>query len=115
MRKIKKNDLVIIRAGKDKGRQGAVLSIVAGKSGNPTDLRLLVEGINMVKRHTKGNPQQNKPGGILEKEASIAYSNVALLNQATGKADRVGFKVLEDGRKIRVFKSNGEAVDDSKV
>ncbi len=103
MRKIRKGDSVVVRKGKDRGRQGVVLAV--------NDLRLLVEGINLVKRHTKANPQLAKPGGIIEKEATINISNVAILNQATGKADRVGFKVLENGRKVRVFKSTGEVVD----
>lgn len=103
MRKIRKGDTVVIRKGKDKGRQGVVLAV--------NQLRLVVEGINLVKRHTRANPQSGKPGGILEKEASINVSNVAILNQVTGKADRIGFKVLEDGRKVRVFKSTGEVVD----
>ena len=73
--------------------------------------RLLVENVNMVKRHTKPDPGRNKPGGIVEKEAPINISNVAMFNSATGKADRVGFKSLEDGKKVRIFKSTGEAVD----
>jgi large subunit ribosomal protein L24 len=111
MRKIKKGDEVIVQAGKDKGRRGVVLSVLRSKGMHADAMKLLVEGVNLIKRHTKGNPQQEKPGGIIEKEASIAISNVAIFNQATGKADRVGFKVLEDGRKIRFFKSTGEAVD----
>lgn len=104
MRKIKKGDLVIVIAGKDKGRQGTVLSVIQD------GLRIVVEGINMVKRHTRGNPQQQIPGGIVSKEASIDISNVALFNQATGKADKVGFKILEDGRKVRIYKSTQEVV-----
>lgn len=104
MRKIKKGDLVIVTAGKDKGRQGVVLSVA--KLGQ----RVFVEGVNLVKRHTKGNPQQQVPGGIVSKEASIHISNIALYNQETGKADRVGFKILEDGRKVRIFKSTKEVV-----
>src|SRR5258708_5626484 len=104
MRKIKKGDVVMVIAGKDKGRQGAVLAMV--KKG----MRVIVEGINIVKRHTRGNPSTQTPGGIIQKEASIAVSNVALFNQATGKADRVGFKVLEDGRKVRFYKSTQEVV-----
>jgi len=109
MRKVKKGDPVVVVAGKDRGRQGVVLAVLAPK-GQQRDARLLVEGINRVKRHTKANPQQEKPGGIIEKEASIAISNVAVLNPATGKADRIGFKSLEDGRKVRIFKSTGEMV-----
>lgn len=103
MNKIRKGDTVVVITGKDKGKRGAVLSVLEN--------RLLVEGVNRVKKHTKPNPYKNQPGGILEKEASIHVSNVALLNPATQKADRVGFKVLEDGRKVRVFKSNGELVE----
>ena len=104
MQKLKKDDRVIVIAGKDKGKTGAVTRIMDGG-------RLYVSGINMVKRHTKGNPQMNQPGGIIEKEAPIQASNVAIFNSATNKADRVGFKVQDDNKKIRVFKSSGEAVD----
>ena len=102
-KKIKTNDDVVVLAGKDKGKRGKVLKILK-------DGRLLVSGIQVVKKHQKPNPQMGVPGGIIEKEAPIDASNVALFNAAAGKADRVGFKV-EDGKKIRVFKSNGEAVD----
>ncbi len=104
MRKIKRDDEVIVIAGRDKGKRGKVTKILA-------DERLIVSGINMIKKHQKPNPQLGVAGGIVEKEAAIQASNVALFNSATQKADRVGFKVLEDGNKIRVFKSNGEAVD----
>ncbi|WP_461480947.1 50S ribosomal protein L24 [Porticoccus sp.] len=104
MRKLKRDDEIIVIAGKDKGKRGKVLKVQA-------DGRLLVSGINMIKKHQKPNPQMNIAGGIIEKEASIEASNVAIFNGGTQKADRVGFKVLEDGKKIRVFKSNGEAVD----
>ncbi len=104
MNKIRKGDNVIIIAGKDKGKRGAVLRSLE-------DDRVLVEGINKVKRHTRPNPVKGQPGGILEKEMPIHVSNVALVNPATQKADRVGFKVLGDGRKARVFKSNGETVE----
>lgn len=104
MLKIKRDDEVIVIAGKDKGKRGKVLKVQA-------DGRLTVAGINMIKKHQKPNPQLNVQGGIIEKEAPIQASNVAIFNAATSKADRVGFKVLEDGKKIRVFKSNGEAVD----
>jgi len=109
MRKIKKGDAVVIVAGRDRGRQGTVLSVLKSKTRYADAFRLLVEGINLIKKHTK--PREDKPGGIIEKEASIAISNVAIFNAATGKADRVGFKVLEDGRKVRVYKSTGEVVD----
>ena len=104
MRKIKKGDQVVVLAGKDKGKQGAVLSVLDGE-------KVVVENINMVKKHTKANPMKGEPGGILDKEMPMHISNVAILNPATGKADRVGFKTLEDGRKVRYFKSNGEVVD----
>ena len=103
MRKIIRDDEVIVIAGKDKGKRGKVLRVL-------TDDRLIVSGINMVKKHTKPNPMMGKPGGIVEKEAAIAVSNVAIFNAATGKGDRVGFKVLEDGSKVRFFKSNGEII-----
>ena len=104
MRKIKRDDEVIVIAGRDKGKRGKVVSVTA-------DNRLVVSGINTIKKHQKPNPQLGVAGGIVEKEAPIQVSNVAIFNPATQKADRVGFKVLEDGKKIRVFKSNGEAVD----
>ncbi len=104
MRKIKRDDEVIVIAGRDKGKRGKVIKVL-------TDDRLLVSGIQIIKKHQKPNPQAGVAGGIVEKEAPIAVSNVAIYNNATNKADRVGFKVLEDGKKIRVFKSNGEAVD----
>ncbi|MDX2463512.1 MAG: 50S ribosomal protein L24 [Porticoccus sp.] len=103
MSKIKRDDEVIVTTGKDKGKRGKVLKVQA-------DGRLIVSGINMIKKHQKPNPQMNIQGGIIEKEAAIQASNVAIFNAATDKADRVGFKVLEDNKKIRVFKSNGEAV-----
>lgn len=104
MRKIKKGDDVVVLTGKDKGRRGTVLRIV-------DDAKVLVEGINKVKKHAKPNPVQNAPGGIIDKEMPIQVSNVALFNSVTQKADRVGIKVLVDGRKVRFFKSNGEVVD----
>ncbi len=103
MRKIKRDDEVIVIAGKDKGKRGKVVKV-------QTDDRFVVSGINMMKKHTKPNPMLGKPGGIVEKEAPIASSNVAIFNPATGKGDRVGFKILEDGTKVRFFKSNGELV-----
>lgn len=105
MPKIKKGDNVIAIAGKDKGQKGIVKNVIKGGT------RIEVEGLNLVKRHTKGNPQQNKPGGILEREAPFAISNVAIFNSATGKADRIGYKMLQDGKKVRVFKSTGEVID----
>ena len=104
MIKIRKGDDVIVTTGKDKGKRGTVLRVL------DTD-QLVVEGVGMVKKHTKPNPMKGVAGGIVEKEMPIHVSNVALFNGATQKADRVGFKVLEDGRKVRVFKSNGEVVD----
>ncbi|MGA9164242.1 MAG: 50S ribosomal protein L24 [Thiobacillus sp.] len=104
MARIHKSDQVIVLAGKDKGKRGSVLNVL--DSGH-----LLVEGVNRVKKHQKPNPMRNIQGGIVEKEMPIQASNVALFNTATQKADRVGYKVLEDGRKVRVFKSNGEMVD----
>ncbi len=104
MNKIRKGDGVIVLAGKDKGKRGSVLSWVDAQ-------HVLVEGVNRAKKHTKPNPMKGQLGGIVEKEMPIRISNVALFNAATQKADRVGFKALEDGRKVRVFKSNGENVD----
>jgi large subunit ribosomal protein L24 len=104
MNKIRKGDDVIVITGKDKGKRGTVLNRV-------DDQRVVVEGINRVKKHTKPNPMKGQPGGIVEKEMPINISNVALFNPATSKADRVGFKTLDDGRKVRVFKSNGEVVE----
>jgi large subunit ribosomal protein L24 len=104
IKKIKKDDTVVVLTGKDKGRSGKVLKFV-------DDQRLLVEGINLIKKHMKPNPQRNIQGGIVEREAPINISNVAILNTLTNKADRVGFKFLEDGTKVRYFKSNGEMID----
>ena len=103
MYKIKRDDEVIILAGKDKGKRGKVRKVL-------DDNKVVVSGINMIKKHTKPNPQAGVAGGIVEKEAPIQVSNVAIFNPASGKADRVGFKV-EEGRKLRVFKSSGEAID----
>jgi large subunit ribosomal protein L24 len=103
MSKIRKGDEVVITVGRDKGRRGTVNAVLDG--------RVVVENLNMVKRHTKANPQRNIPGGIVQKEASIHISNVMLWNTAAGKGDRIGFKVLADGRKVRYFKSNNEVVD----
>ena len=104
MKRIQKGDEVIVTTGRSKGTRGHVLQVLK-------DERLLVENVNMVKRHTKPDPGKNKPGGIVEQEAPIHVSNVAMFNLATGKADRVGFKSLEDGNKVRIYKSTGEAVD----
>ena len=102
MQKIRRDDEVIVIAGKDKGKRGKVTKVL-------TDDRLVVGGINLVKRHTKANPMLGLAGGIVEKEAPLHVSNVAIFNSETGKADRVGFKV-EDGKKIRVFKSTQKPV-----
>ena len=104
LRKIKKGDDVTVLAGRDRGKRGTVLKVF--DTG-----RVLVEGINVVKRHTRPNPQRGVAGGIISKEMSIHISNVALFNPMTNKADRVGIRQLEDGRKVRFFKSNGEVVD----
>ena len=104
MKKIRKGDQVVVNTGKDKGKRGTVLRVLdTGK--------VVVEGINRVKRHTRPNPVKGQTGGIVDKEMPIQASNVALFNPATGKGDRVGFRVLEDGRKVRFFKSNGEVAD----
>ena len=102
-RKIRRDDEVVVLAGKDKGKQGKVLKVLIA------DNRVIVEGVNLVKKHTKPNPQLGVAGGIVEKEASIHVSNVAIVNPETGKADRVGFR-FEDEKKVRFFKSNGELV-----
>jgi large subunit ribosomal protein L24 len=104
MRKIKKGDQVVVISGRDKGRRGAVIEVLE-------DGRVLVEGVNRVKRHTRPNPQVNRQGGIIEKEAPLAISKVAIWNPGTKKADRIGFKKLADDRKVRFFKSNGEMID----
>lgn len=104
MNKIRKGDDVYVIAGKDKGKRGVVLNV-------RPDGKVIVEGINVVKRHTKPNPAANVPGGILEREAAIDISNVAMFNPVTAKPDRVGIKTLEDGRRVRYFKSNDEVVD----
>ncbi|TXH66458.1 MAG: 50S ribosomal protein L24 [Lysobacteraceae bacterium] len=103
MNRIKKGDRVVVIAGKDRGKQGDVVS-VAGD-------RVVVSNINIVKRHTKPNPQAGQAGGVIERESSIHISNVMLFNPASGKGERIGIKKLEDGRKLRVFRSSGEAVD----
>lgn len=103
MNKIRKGDEVVVTAGRDKGRRGTVVKVLEGQ--------VLVESINMVKRHTKPNPQRQVQGGIIEKEAPLDISNVMLWNPVTKKGDRVGFRTLSDGRKVRFFKSNKEVVD----
>ena len=104
MNRIKKGDEVIIISGRDKGKRGAVLRRV-------DDEHLVVEGVNRVKKHARPNPMKGVTGGVVDKDLPIHISNVALFNPATQKGDRVGIKSLEDGRKVRVFKSNGEQVD----
>ena len=104
MNKMRKGDAVIVIAGKDKGKRGTVTRRVDAT-------RVVVEGVNRVKKHVKPNPMKGQQGGIVEQAMPIQISNVALFNPATQKADRVGIKTLEDGRKVRVFKGNGEVVD----
>jgi len=103
MNKIVKNDQVIITAGKDKGRIGSVTQVLANG-------KLVIQGMNVAKKHQKGNPQAGIPGGIVDKEMPIDASNVMLVNPATNKGERVGVKVLDNGKKVRFFKSNGEVV-----
>lgn len=105
MRKIKKGDDVIVITGKDKGRRGEVIRVLPEKG------KVVVQNVNTVKKHQKPNPQAGVPGGIVEKEMPMDISNVAIFNPDTGKADRVGFQVGKDGRKLRVFKSNNEQID----
>lgn len=105
MQKIKKGDDVIVIAGKDKGRRGTVVRVLRDND------KVVVENVNMIKKHVKPNPQRGESGGIQEKEAPLHISNIAHYNPATAKADRVGIKVLEDGRKARFYKSNNELVD----
>lgn len=104
MRRIKKGDEVIVTSGKDKGRRGTVLEVFA-------DDRVSVQNVNVVKKHSKPNPMRGLEGGIIEKEMPLHISNVMLFNPATNKGDRVGYKILEDGKKVRYFKSNGEVID----
>ena len=103
MNRIRKGDQVVVITGKNKGQKGEVVRVAGDK--------LVVSNVNLVKRHTKPNPQANQPGGIVEREAAIHISNVMLFNAASGKGDRVGVKVLEDGRRVRVFRSSNKAVD----
>ena len=104
MSKLRKGDDVVVLSGRDKGKRGTVLQIFENN-------RILVDNVNVIKKHVKPNPNRGETGGIIEKEAPIQISNVALFNPNTNKADRVGYKVLEDGRKVRVFKSDGEVAD----
>ena len=104
MNKIKKGDEVIVLTGKDKGRRGQVLNVIKNR-------KVLIENINLVKKHQKGNPNTGEESGIIEKEMPIHISNVMLFNPITKQGDKVGFRILEDGRKVRFFKSNNEVVD----
>jgi len=103
MEKIRKGDQVVVLSGRDKGRRGAVIRVLED--------RVVVENVNRVKRHTKPNPQANKPGGIIEREMPLPLCKVALWNPASKRADRVGVRTLADGKKVRFFKSNGEVID----
>ncbi|HBG31376.1 50S ribosomal protein L24 [Candidatus Macondimonas diazotrophica] len=104
MKRIKTGDEVVVIAGKDKGREGRVLRVLA-------DDRVVVENVNVVKRHTRGNPASGQAGGIVEQERSIHISNVMIRNPQSGKPERIGYKLLADGRKVRFLKSNGEVFD----
>jgi large subunit ribosomal protein L24 len=104
MSKIRKGDVVMVIAGKDRGKRGTVLRVLTGG-------RVVVENVNVAKRHTRPNPMRGTSGGIVEKEMPLHISNVGLLNPTTKRADRIGFRVLEDGRKVRYFRSTGEVVD----
>jgi large subunit ribosomal protein L24 len=103
VKRIRKGDQVIVLAGRDKGARGTVIQVLEG--------RVIVENINRVKKHQRPNPQTNRQGGIIDKEMPLPISKVAVWNPATKKADRVGFKTLSDGRKVRVFRSNGEMLE----
>lgn len=110
MSKIKKGDEVIVITGKDKGKRGKVLRVTCSKNGKIA--KLFIEGVNLVKKHVKPNPNTNTEGGIVEREAAIDASNVAIFNYVTNKADKIGYKFLsEEKRKVRYFKSNGELID----
>ena len=104
MKKIRKGDQVIVLSGREKGRRGAVLQVLA-------DGRVVIESVNMVKKHQKPNPQGGRQGGIIEKEMPLPVSKVAIWNPSAKRADRIGFKTLSDGKKVRFFKSNGEMID----
>ncbi len=108
MIKVKCGDKVIIIAGKDKGKEGTVLKILSNADNNK--FKLKVEGVNIVKKAKKGNPKTGDTGGILESEAFIHYSNVQIINSLNGKADKIGFKILKNGKKVRMFKSNKEVI-----
>jgi large subunit ribosomal protein L24 len=103
MRKIRRGDEVIVRTGRDRGRRGQVVSVL-------DEQRVVVQGVNLVKKHVKPNPMKGEPGGIVAKEAPIQVSNIAIFNAATSKADRVGIRVLEDGSRVRFYKSTGETI-----
>ena len=103
--KIRRDDEIIVLAGKDKGKQGKVLKVIPGAD------RLIVEGVNLIKKHQKPNPNAGVAGGIVEREMPIDASNVMIFNPTTNKGDRIGFKLLKDNKKVRYFKSNGEVVD----
>jgi len=103
MRKIKKGDNVVVIAGRDKGKRGDVARILDAE-------HVIVNGVNQVKKHTRPNPMKNQPGGIVAKEMPIHVSNIAIWNPVTGKADRIGMRILDDGRKVRFFKGNGEQI-----
>lgn len=105
MRKIKVNDLVVVVSGKNKGASGKVLRVIAGGQ------RVIIEGVNLIKKHVRPNPDAGVQGGILEKEAPVHISNVAMFNPVTGKPDKIGIKVLLDGRRVRYYKSTGELVE----
>lgn len=126
MQRIKKGDDVVVLAGRDKGKRGNVLRVLRDKAGGRAGrlgrggraghgagrgARALVDNVNLVKRHTRGNPQKGESGGIIEKEAPIHLSNLALYNPASGRGERVGYKRLDDGRKVRYFRSSGEIID----
>lgn len=104
MRKLKRDDEIVVISGRDKGKRGKITRVLEND-------KLIIAGVHVVKRHTKPNPQRGIAGGIVEKEAAIHVSNVAIFNAVTSKADRVGIKVLEDGTKVRIFKSNQELID----
>ena len=103
--KFRQGDEVVVLTGKDKGKRGTITKVITDTA------RVVVDNVNIVKKHQKPNPQMNIPGGIIDKEMPIDVSNVAIFNPTTGKADRVGFRILDDGRKVRYFKSNGEVLD----
>jgi large subunit ribosomal protein L24 len=105
MSPVRKNDMVVVRAGKDRGKRGRVLRVLTDKN------RVVVEGVNMIKRHTRPNPQKNIKGGIVEREASIHASNIMLLDPETNEPTRVGIKVLSDGRRVRIGRKSGATVD----